>query len=109
MRSDSVPEAGPGVERPRSFRLMPAVSQLNSVGHRWSIGPGSNQKYRRIYRYSTRKKYDEGVSMDEILSLANQSKAKDKVILLDCCHSGALGTPTITGNNIALLSEACLF
>lgn len=47
--------------------------------------------------------------MDEILSLANQSKAKDKVILLDCCHSGALGTPTITGNNIALLSEACLF
>jgi len=51
------------------------------------------------------KKYDEGVSMDEILALANQSKAKDKVILLDCCHSGALGTPTITGSNVALLSE----
>ncbi len=51
------------------------------------------------------KKYDEGVSMDEILALANQSQAKDKVILLDCCHSGALGTPTITGSNVALLSE----
>ena len=51
------------------------------------------------------KKYDEGVSMDDILALANQSRAKDKVVLLDCCHSGALGTPTITGANVALLSE----
>lgn len=51
------------------------------------------------------KKYDEGVSMDDLLALANQSRAKDKVILLDCCHSGALGTPTITGSAVALLSE----
>jgi hypothetical protein len=51
------------------------------------------------------KKYDEGVSMDELLAIANQSKAKDKVILLDCCHSGAIGSPTITGSNVAQLSE----
>lgn len=51
------------------------------------------------------KKYEEGVSMDDILTLANKSKAKDKIILLDCCHSGSFGTPTITGNNVALLSE----
>ncbi len=51
------------------------------------------------------KKYDEGVSMDDILALANKSKAKDKVIFLDCCHSGALGSPTITGSNVAHLSE----
>ncbi|MFT5815195.1 MAG: hypothetical protein ACI9VT_002967 [Psychroserpens sp.] len=51
------------------------------------------------------KKYDEGVSMDEILNLANKSKAKNKVIILDCCHSGALGTPSLTDNNIAQLSE----
>lgn len=50
-------------------------------------------------------RYDEGVSMDEILALANQSKAKDKVILLDCCHSGACGTPTINENNMAQLRE----
>lgn len=51
------------------------------------------------------KRYDEGVSMDEILSLANQSKAKNKVIILDCCYSGALGSPSIAGNNLAQLSE----
>jgi hypothetical protein len=51
------------------------------------------------------KKHDEGILMDEILFLANNSRAKNKVILLDCCHSGALGSPTITGSNVALLSD----
>ncbi|MCK5564327.1 MAG: caspase family protein [Planctomycetes bacterium] len=51
------------------------------------------------------KKYDEGVAMDEILNLANQSKAKDKVIILDCCYSGAFGSPRLTGGVIAQLSE----
>lgn len=41
---------------------------------------------------------DEGVSMDEILVLANKSKAKDKIIILDCCNSGAFGSPAVTGN-----------
>lgn len=51
------------------------------------------------------KKYDEGVSMDEVLAIANESKAKNKVIILDCCHSGALGSPNISGNDIAQLAE----
>lgn len=51
------------------------------------------------------KKYDEGVSMDEILVIANNSQAKDKVIVLDCCHSGAMATPTISGASLAQLSE----
>ena len=41
------------------------------------------------------KKYDEGVSMDEILAIANKSKAKEKIVVLDCCHSGAFGSPAI--------------
>ncbi len=48
---------------------------------------------------------DEGVSMDEILTLANKSKAKDKVIILDCCHSGAFGSPAIIGNGSAQIIE----
>lgn len=39
--------------------------------------------------------YDEGIAMDEVLILANKSKSKDKIIILDCCHSGAFGSPTI--------------
>ena len=49
--------------------------------------------------------YDEGISMDEILSLANQSKSKSRVVLLDCCHSGAMGTPKTSGAATAQLAE----
>lgn len=48
--------------------------------------------------------YDEGISMDEILILANQSKSKDKIIILDCCHSGAFGSPTM-GRGTSHLDE----
>lgn len=48
---------------------------------------------------------DVGVSMDEILTIANESKSKNKIIILDCCHSGALGTPKVNGGKSASLSE----
>lgn len=51
------------------------------------------------------RKYDEGISMDEILTLANQSSAKERIVILDCCHSGAFGTPTINAQANALLAE----
>lgn len=51
------------------------------------------------------RKYDEGVSMDDILALANNSKARNKVIIFDCCHSGAMGSPSLTGNGTAQLAE----
>ncbi len=41
------------------------------------------------------KNYDEGIAMDDILSWANLSKIKNRIIILDCCHSGAMGSPTI--------------
>lgn len=46
---------------------------------------------------------DDGLSLDEVLVLANQSKAKNKVIILDSCHSGIAGTPS--GHKSAELSE----
>lgn len=48
---------------------------------------------------------DVGVSMDEILSMANNSRAKDKIIILDCCHSGAFGTPKVTGSANSQIAE----
>lgn len=50
------------------------------------------------------KTYDEGVSMDEILSIATQSKIRNKIIILDCCHSGKFGSPTNAGGH-ATISE----
>lgn len=47
---------------------------------------------------------DEGVSLTEILALANKSKARNKIIILDSCHSGIAGTPPVSSEN-AILSE----
>ena len=47
---------------------------------------------------------DEGVSLSEILTLANNSPAKNKIIILDSCHSGIAGTAP-TGDQLATLSE----
>lgn len=45
-----------------------------------------------------------GVRMDDILSWANESKCKNKVIILDCCFSGKMGESLLV-NNKSVLSE----
>ena len=50
------------------------------------------------------KRGDEGVSLDEILTLANRGKAANNVIILDSCHSGIAGAPP-NHLQIATLSE----
>ena len=47
---------------------------------------------------------DEGVSLPEILILANNSPAKNKIIVLDSCHSGIAGSAPSAGQ-IASLAE----
>ena len=49
--------------------------------------------------------YNEGIAMTEILTLANSSPVKNKVIILDCCYSGNMGTPKIQEGSVAQLSE----
>ena len=46
---------------------------------------------------------DDGLSLNEVLALANGSRARNKVIILDSCHSGIAGTPP--GQQAAQLSE----
>ena len=47
-------------------------------------------------------KNDYGIRMTEILELANNSKMKYKIIILDCCHAGFLGTPGLLGDTSSL-------
>ena len=41
---------------------------------------------------SDAKRGDDGVSLADVLTLANKSAAKNKIIILDSCHSGIAGT-----------------
>lgn len=51
------------------------------------------------------RKYDLGVSVNTVLKIANESKCKNKVIILDCCHSGAVGTTNLIGGTTALINN----
>ena len=53
---------------------------------------------------SDSKRGDDGMPLMDVLGLANGSKAKSKIIVLDSCHSGIAGTPP-TGGMDAVLSE----
>lgn len=47
---------------------------------------------------------DDALSLTDVLVFANKSKAKNKIIVLDSCHSGIAGTPPTAGE-VAVLSE----
>lgn len=47
---------------------------------------------------------DEGLSLYDVLTLANKSHARNKVVILDSCHSGIAGTPPVQGE-LSALSE----
>lgn len=49
--------------------------------------------------------YNYGVRLDDILQAANASKAKHKIIILDSCYSGAMGTPGFFGNDQAIIGD----
>jgi hypothetical protein len=50
-------------------------------------------------------RYDEGISMHDILVLANKSETTHKIIILDCCHSGAMATPALAHGAIGHINE----
>jgi len=53
---------------------------------------------------SNSRRGDEGVSLAEILILANKSPATNKIIILDSCHSGIAGSSPV-GEQLATLSD----
>jgi hypothetical protein len=50
-------------------------------------------------------KYDEGISMDELLLMSNKSRVKEKIIIMDCCNSGRFGNLTASAAGTAYLGS----
>jgi hypothetical protein len=50
-------------------------------------------------------RYDEGLPMNQIITMANKSKVRESIIILDCCHSGALGNLPEIDNMSVMLRE----
>jgi hypothetical protein len=49
--------------------------------------------------------YDPGISMADVLTLANESDIEDIIIIIDSCHSGAFGKVPSLKNEHAVLRE----
>jgi hypothetical protein len=51
------------------------------------------------------KKPEQGYPMEDLVKLANQSKAANRIIILDCCHAGSAGTAKIIGSALTLINN----
>lgn len=50
-------------------------------------------------------KFDEGVSLSEVITMANNSNVSEVIIILDCCHSGDVGNFSELSGRKAILRE----
>ena len=51
---------------------------------------------------------DPGLPMDELLTLANRSKAKTLLLIVDCCYAGNAGDPAILQGNGSAQNQALI-
>ena len=49
--------------------------------------------------------HDWGVSLQDVLAIANKSKCKERIIILDSCYSGFMGSITTKDQNTAVINE----
>ena len=67
------------------FADAPDIALLYFAGHGYMEATGG------YLCVSDSRTGDDGLPLGEVLTLANQSRARNKVIILDSCHSGAAG------------------
>ncbi len=80
----------------------------NDIALFYFSGHGSVNEFDGYVVTPDHAKDDPGVSMNDILLLANESQAKNKIIILDCCFSGNMGSPMSIGGETALIKEGVI-
>lgn len=80
------------------FRAQAEIALLYFAGH------GHLEPTGGYLLASDAQRGDEGLSLADILTFANASPARNKVVILDSCHSGIAGTPP-GQSGLAALSE----
>ena len=48
---------------------------------------------------------DWGVSLEDVLNIVNASKIKNKIVIVDSCHSGFMGQIQLTGNSCSIIGN----
>ena len=63
----------------------------NEISLLYFAGHGAIDEYGGYLCSSECKREDDGLSLDEVMSIVSKSKSKNKVIILDSCFSGNIG------------------
>ncbi len=51
------------------------------------------------------KRFDPGLSLSHLMLMANESKHRNRVIILDCCHAGSAGNIAVMGGGASILNS----
>lgn len=91
---------GSGIDRGvTKIALKDAIKDLfqgdGDIGFFYFAGHGSLQQDAGYILASDSEREDDGIDLDFILKLSNKSRFKNRVIVLDSCHSGAAGDSDI--------------
>ncbi|MCF8505731.1 MAG: caspase family protein [Caulobacter sp.] len=96
---------GPGAEISRA-ELRASISELfnsdDEIALLYFAGHGHIETTGGYLVTSECRSGDEGLSLGEILTFANNSKARNRIIMLDSCHSGIAGNPPSASNQAEL-------
>lgn len=100
---------GSGEAQPlNKLQLKDAVEELfkgdPDVALFYFAGHGSIERTGGYILATDSSRGDDGLSLADVITLAHGSRAKNKIILLDSCHSGSAGTTEDLGEK-AILSE----
>lgn len=94
---------------PRKNRLRELITTLFKDQHETALfyfsGHGMVNELGGYLMTPDYRQYDEGISMNDILTLANNSPSTNKIIILDCCHAAAITAPDLIPGSIGHINE----
>lgn len=91
------------VDRPRLREQIQALFSGDSeVALFYFAGHGRVEPTGGYLLTSDSRSADEGVALNDVVAFANASRAQNKIIILDSCHSGIAATRSLTSNTAEL-------
>jgi hypothetical protein len=88
-------------------RLRQGIEELFSKNHAdialfYFAGHGANASLGGYLVTQDHEEHDTGINMIELITMANMSSARERVIILDCCHAGLVDELLATQSKVPL-------
>lgn len=92
-------------ERKLKYELVQLFNHESDIVLFYFSGHGAENEFGGYLVTQDGEQYNEGVAVNDIINLANKSKAREVIIILDCCFAGKIGNLLNFEPEIALLRK----